>query len=89
MTKTTTLQQFNAVPERRRALADACQKNPDYLYLVGKGFKRASTDLAKCIEVESERIWRRVPKETLRPDVWELDVNDDNARTNNGRIKKQ
>jgi len=67
----TTLKEFNADPTRRRQLAEACNTSGDYLYLIGKGFKRAGTDLAKCIERESAVIWHRVPKETLRPDVWD------------------
>ena len=72
MTKTTTLQKFNADMGRRRALAQAVQSSPDYLWQLGVRFdgKRPSTDLAKLIERESARIWRVVPKESLRPDVW-------------------
>jgi hypothetical protein len=72
VTKTTTLKTFNADMARRRALAAALGTSPDYLWQLGVRFsgKRPSTDLAKAIEHHSALIWRQVPKQTLRPDVW-------------------
>lgn len=58
--------------ERRSSLAQACNgASPDYLWQIATGRRRASTDLAKLIESESERLGpEKVPKESLRPDVW-------------------
>lgn len=72
MTKTTTLEAFNADTDRRRALAAALGVGTDYVWQLGVRYrgKRPGTDRAKEIEQITERIWRRVPKETLRPDVW-------------------
>jgi hypothetical protein len=69
---TTDLQTFNSDMDRRRALAVATGASPDYLWQLGVGFqnKRPSTDLAQAIDLESGRIWLRVPKESLRSDVW-------------------
>jgi hypothetical protein len=67
------LTDFIADPERRAALAAACETSGDWLYQIATGWngRRASTDLAKLIERESERIGpERVPKELIRPDVW-------------------
>lgn len=71
--RTTTLKTFNADMARRRALAEALgHKTPDYVWQLGVGWrgKKAGIEMAKDIERETERIWRRVPKESLRPDVW-------------------
>ncbi len=69
---TTDLRTFNADMDRRQALAEAVGASPDYLWQLGVKFqnKRPSTDLAQAIERESARIWKCVPKESLRPDVW-------------------
>ena len=59
---------------RRAALAEACGTSPDYLWQVATGWngRRASTDLAQAIERESQRLGPEgVPKESLRPDVWQ------------------
>lgn len=65
------LKTFIADPERRASLAIATKSNPDYLWQVATGRRRASTDLAKRIDYESDRIGpERVPKESLRADVW-------------------
>lgn len=69
------LQTFIADKDRRAALAEACGTSGDWLYQIATGWngRRASTDMAKAIERESERIGpERVPKESLRPDVWPL-----------------
>lgn len=78
MTKTTTLKTFNADMGRRRALADALGVGPDYVWQLGIRYrgKRCGTDRAKEIERATATIWRRVPKETLRPDVWGKQDND-------------
>lgn len=89
MDKITTLQEFNADLDRRRALADACQTSGDYLYLIGKGFKRPGPVMALCIDRESDRIWRRVPKESLRPDLWEVEINDNNAQSREVKRAKE
>ena len=70
---TTDLQTFNEDMARRKALADALNSSPDYLWQLGIGYdgKRAGTDLAQAIERETARIWKRVPKSSLRPDVWD------------------
>lgn len=73
MDKTTTLKTFNADMGRRRALAQALgHETPDYVWQLGVRWrgKKAGIEMAKKIESETARIWRRVPKETLRPDVW-------------------
>lgn len=57
--------------DRRAELAAACDANPDYLWQIATGRRRASTDLAQVIERESARIGpESVTKESLRPDVW-------------------
>lgn len=59
--------------ERRKALADASGTTVDWLYQIATCWngRRASTDLAQVIERESDRLGpERVPKETMRPDVW-------------------
>lgn len=70
--RTTNLKTFVSDPARRRALAERTGNSPDYLWQLGVGFqgKRPSTDLAQAIDRHSAEIWRRVPKEVLRPDVW-------------------
>ena len=72
MDKTTSLKTFNADLHRRRELARLTGSSPDYLWQLGVGFqgKRPSTDLAQAIEQHTAAIWRRVPKASLRPDVW-------------------
>jgi hypothetical protein len=53
---------------RRRALAAACDTDPDYLWQVATRWrgKRPSPDLAEAIERESERLGpEKVPKEPL------------------------
>jgi hypothetical protein len=72
VTKTTTLKTFNADTGRRRALAAALGVGTDYVWQLGVRYrgKRPGTDRAKEIEQITARIWRRVPKESLRPDVW-------------------
>lgn len=65
------LNTFIADTQRRRLLAERLGKNPSYLWQIATGRRRASTDLAQEIERETEEIWKRVPKETLRPDVWQ------------------
>ena len=58
---------------RRADLAQACESNPDYLWQIATGRRQAGIELAKAIERESERLGpERVPKELVRPDVWEL-----------------
>lgn len=66
------LKTFNSDMARRLALAKACKCSHDYLWQLGVGFegKRPSTDLAQAIDKHSARIWKRVSKATLRPDVW-------------------
>lgn len=63
--------------DRRAALAKAVGTSTRYLWQVATGWngRRASTDLAKAIERETERLGpEKVPKESIRPDVWgELD----------------
>jgi hypothetical protein len=73
VTETTTLREFNADTARRRALAAAVGSSPDYLWQLGVGWdnKRPGIALAKAIERESEKIWRRIPKGSMRPDVWD------------------
>lgn len=72
MDKTTTLKTFVANMDRRRALAAALGVGPDYVWQLGVRYrgKRCGTSRAKEIEALTAKIWRRVPKETLRPDVW-------------------
>lgn len=53
---------------RRHLLASKLNKNHNYLWQVATGRRRASTDLAKDIELETNGA---VPKESLRPDVWQ------------------
>ncbi|KGQ19884.1 hypothetical protein LF41_2391 [Lysobacter dokdonensis DS-58] len=79
--ETTTLQEFNADLARRRQLAVALGQAPEskYLYLVAKGFKQVSPDMAKRIDAATAQLGLRVPKETLRPDVWEVDLDNNNA----------
>jgi len=58
--------------ERRRRLAERLSRNPAYLWQVATGRRRASTDLAKEIESATTDIGPEgVPKESLRPDVWD------------------
>lgn len=67
------LQTFIADKDRRAALAEACGTTGDWLYQIATGWngRRASTDLARKIEAASAAIGpERVPKESLRPDVW-------------------
>lgn len=67
------LQTFIADMPRRVELAQACNTDPNYLWQIATGWngRKAGIELAKAIEIESERIGpERVPKETLRPDVW-------------------
>jgi hypothetical protein len=71
------LSDFISDQERRAQLAAACNTSGDWLYQIATNWngRRASTDLAKLIERESERIGpEKVPKELLRPDVWGEEV---------------
>ena len=66
------LHKFISDPIRRAALAAATHSNPDYLWQVATGRRRASTGLAKSIESASSEIGPEgVPRWTVRPDVWE------------------
>jgi len=66
------LHQFISEPTRRAALAAATDSNPDYLWQVATGRRRASTALAKEIETASAAIGPEpVPRWSVRPDVWE------------------
>lgn len=70
------LQAFISDADRREALASACQTHPGYLWQLATGWqgRRPSTDMAQAIERESERIGpEKVPKASLRPDVWGAD----------------
>lgn len=63
--------------DRRRALAAALgHKTPDLVWQLGVRYrgKKPGIEMAKRIERETARIWRRVPKESLRPDVWGDDI---------------
>ena len=58
---------------RRRDLAGSTSSSPDYLWQIATGRRRASPALAQANERETERIGpERVPKESLRPDIWPL-----------------
>jgi DNA-binding transcriptional regulator YdaS (Cro superfamily) len=52
---------------RRASLAAAVCKSPDYLWQIGAGKRRASTDLAQAIHDATDG---RVSRAELRPDVW-------------------
>jgi DNA-binding transcriptional regulator YdaS (Cro superfamily) len=52
---------------RRAQLAADLDKNPDYLWQIATGRRRASIDLAKLIQRKTRGIVRRG---TLRPDAW-------------------
>ena len=55
------------------ALAEACDTKFIYLWQLSQGHRRASVELAKLLEEESERLFGSewlVPKRELRPDVW-------------------
>lgn len=56
---------------RREALALAVERSPDYLWQVATNRRRASTDLARAIDRETNG---EVPKASLRPDVWGDDI---------------
>lgn len=67
------LQTYVADVDRRKALADALGKSPDYLWQLGTGWqgRRPSPELARAIERETAQLGPEVvPKESMRPDVW-------------------
>lgn len=67
------LQTFISDRSRQVELAKACGTKPGYLWQIATRWRgrQAGIELAKRIEIESERIGpERVPKATLRPDVW-------------------
>lgn len=53
---------------RRRALADAVNKSPDYLWQVATDRRKASTTLATDIDKATAGV---VTRQSLRPDVWD------------------
>jgi DNA-binding transcriptional regulator YdaS (Cro superfamily) len=53
---------------RRRALATAVNSSPDYLWQVATGRRKASTDLAKAIDIATGG---EVSRASLRSDVWD------------------
>lgn len=56
---------------RRDALADALGTSPAYLRQLATGFRRASPEMAKAIEVQTKRIGpEMVPRASMRPDLW-------------------
>ena len=67
------LSDFIADPSRRNALALACETSTDYLWQIATGWRgrKAGPALAGRIEQETERIGHKVPKELIRPDLWE------------------
>lgn len=67
------LRTYIADMARRERLADACNTSPNYLWQIATKWKgrRPSPQLAKEIERVTAQLGpERVPKETLRPDVW-------------------
>lgn len=63
--------------ERRAALAAETESNPDYLWQIATGRRKASPALAVKIDAATERLGpEKVSKESLRPDIW----GDQNAR---------
>lgn len=68
------LADYIADMDRRQALASALNRSPDYLWQVATGWnnRKASPGLARDIEDATTRLGpERVPKETLRPDLWD------------------
>jgi hypothetical protein len=64
---------------RRLALAEATGTSPDYLNQLARRWRgrRPRPEFARLIEQESERIGpEKVPKETLRPDLWPAEAVD-------------
>ena len=56
---------------RRAQLAADLDKNPNYLWQVATGRRRASIDLAKLIHRKTRGV---VHRGSLRPDAWPLPV---------------
>lgn len=81
-----TLSEFIADLARRRTLAAALRRSPDYLWQVATGWRgrRASPELALAIERESALLGEDlvVPKESLRPDLWPTTDAGDSGRPN-------
>jgi hypothetical protein len=68
------LAEFIAEPTRRRRLAAALSRSPDYLWQVATGWRgrRPSAELAIAIERETALIGPElVDRGSLRPDLWE------------------
>ncbi len=70
------LEYISEIP-RREDLAIATESSPDYLWQIATGRRRASTQLAKSIE---EHTRGKVPKWSLRPDVWDAPEPDASQR---------
>jgi hypothetical protein len=69
------LDEFISDPCRRRQLAKALARSPDYLWQVAVSWRgrRPSAELAIAIERETEVIGpTRVERGSLRPDLWAL-----------------
>jgi hypothetical protein len=72
LTMSATLFDFISDTARRRELAERTDSNPNYLWQIATGRRRASPDLARDIEGETAEIGPfTVPKESLRPDLWD------------------
>jgi len=61
------LNTYVADTARRRALATAVNSNPDYLWQVATGRRKASPSLAKAIEAATDG---EVSRASIRPDLW-------------------
>lgn len=66
------LRTFISDVSRRRELARRLGRSPDYLYQIGVGFqgKRPSARLAMDIERETAAMGAKVPKASMRADIW-------------------
>jgi DNA-binding transcriptional regulator YdaS (Cro superfamily) len=68
------LLKFISETERRRELAERVDSDPQYLWQIATGRRRASPGFAREIEDATADIGPfTVSKEHLRPDLWELD----------------